>query len=401
MLDYLDSMIGFAAVFLMLSLMLTTAVQMLNSLLGMRSRVLKIGFERIAAHCLGKGGDDLKTLVESWRTDPLLKHGFFGPDAVKRGEMLRLVGQSALKEAVVAATGKGADPEAMKMVQTFVSRVTAERLQTDVKGVTDEIGKLAPGLAANVQQTLDAGIVQASAAVGHAKDVFDHVMDRISDVFRLRCRIITAGMALVATFVLHIDAGYIFNQILTNPSVRKALIQESGGLVTDSNIVAALTPAGLRPLVTNALAGTFLEMKIAGAVTTAVPESVVSCVSAQEWIHQGAGGLLPEAGRQEVCLSLFEKKVSAASAAEFEASHARFEALQRRITKTGLEIAMNNPPPFLSYFCSEAGFRHFLGLLATAVLLSMGAPFWFNTLKELVGLRSQVAQRSDDRAAKA
>lgn len=38
----------------------------------------------------------------------------------------------------------------------------------------------------------------------------------------------------------------------------------------------------------------------------------------------------------------------------------------------------------------------FLGILLTAMLLSLGAPFWYNALKNLIRLRSMIAQKDDD-----
>jgi len=36
--------------------------------------------------------------------------------------------------------------------------------------------------------------------------------------------------------------------------------------------------------------------------------------------------------------------------------------------------------------------QHLLGMIFSALLLSLGAPFWFNTLKSLTSLRSTVAK---------
>ena len=42
---------------------------------------------------------------------------------------------------------------------------------------------------------------------------------------------------------------------------------------------------------------------------------------------------------------------------------------------------------------------HFLGTLAMVVLLSLGAPFWFNTLKQLSSLKPTVTQKIEKEAA--
>jgi hypothetical protein len=45
--------------------------------------------------------------------------------------------------------------------------------------------------------------------------------------------------------------------------------------------------------------------------------------------------------------------------------------------------------------------RNLLRILATAGLLSLGAPFWYNTLKGLANLRSQLAQKQDSEEVQA
>jgi hypothetical protein len=49
------------------------------------------------------------------------------------------------------------------------------------------------------------------------------------------------------------------------------------------------------------------------------------------------------------------------------------------------------PQPFYAYW--RPSWLHLLGVLASAVLLSLGAPFWFNAMKSLMNLRPVLATR--------
>ncbi len=51
------------------------------------------------------------------------------------------------------------------------------------------------------------------------------------------------------------------------------------------------------------------------------------------------------------------------------------------------------PTPY--QFLYIESWRSFAGMLVTAILLSLGAPFWFNTLKSLASLRPVVARKQD------
>lgn len=69
----------------------------------------------------------------------------------------------------------------------------------------------------------------------------------------------------------------------------------------------------------------------------------------------------------------------------------RIEALQHSFDKTGFDLIAH---PFLGRWPGgwwSGLLRHFGGLLITGVLLTLGAPFWFNLLKNLMNLRPAVA----------
>jgi hypothetical protein len=71
----------------------------------------------------------------------------------------------------------------------------------------------------------------------------------------------------------------------------------------------------------------------------------------------------------------------------------RFGTINDQLSSTGIELL---PAPYPKSFRELIGTRrHFFGLLASAALLSLGAPFWFNSLKTLTNLRPALAQQVD------
>ena len=78
-----------------------------------------------------------------------------------------------------------------------------------------------------------------------------------------------------------------------------------------------------------------------------------------------------------------------------------FADLKEKIDSTGFELL---PSPVLSRWAHEgrvAWFRHLFGLALTAGLLTLGAPFWFNLLKNLTSLRPAVATLIEKRPTSA
>jgi hypothetical protein len=57
------------------------------------------------------------------------------------------------------------------------------------------------------------------------------------------------------------------------------------------------------------------------------------------------------------------------------------------------------PDPFYSYWFSSG--LHVWGILASAALLSLGAPFWFNMLKTLTNLRPVLANKTEEKVESA
>jgi hypothetical protein len=70
---------------------------------------------------------------------------------------------------------------------------------------------------------------------------------------------------------------------------------------------------------------------------------------------------------------------------------ANYKDIRSQLAESKLAL-FELPGSFSAWEKGLGGWGGILRLLATAALLSLGAPFWFNTLKGLVNLRSQVAE---------
>jgi len=78
-----------------------------------------------------------------------------------------------------------------------------------------------------------------------------------------------------------------------------------------------------------------------------------------------------------------------------------FGNLTEQMKTAGFEIV---PPGWFARWRTESGtwwFNHFFGLLLTAGLLTLGAPFWFNLLKNLMSLRPALANLIEKRPTSA
>jgi len=84
-----------------------------------------------------------------------------------------------------------------------------------------------------------------------------------------------------------------------------------------------------------------------------------------------------------------------------EARARAFGDLKEQMKTAGFDIV---PPGWLARWPNEGGiwwFNHLFGLLLTAGLLTLGAPFWFNLLKNLTSLRPALANLIEKRPTSA
>jgi hypothetical protein len=180
---------------------------------------------------------------------------------------------------------------------------------------------------------------------------FGSAEDRAEQWFQMHTRIVTVAAAVAVAFLLQLDTMEMYRQLRANPKLVEALlksapgVQEQGGPVLNPRENADKTPEGAK--------------------------------------------------------------------ASQEARKKAFDELKKNIDEAGFDLA---PTPLFSRWKDEhpsewlkdrvSGplaivLQHLLGLLFTAGLLALGAPFWFNLLKNLMSLRPAVANLIEKRPTSA
>jgi hypothetical protein len=87
-----------------------------------------------------------------------------------------------------------------------------------------------------------------------------------------------------------------------------------------------------------------------------------------------------------------EYEASAADTSpEVKAGIAQIETIHATLTQAEFKLVPDAPPTWADY----ADLKHVWGMLTAAALLSLGAPFWFQSLRTVSNLRPVVAQREE------
>ena len=147
------------------------------------------------------------------------------------------------------------------------------------------------------------------------------------------------------------------------------------------------------------------ELKKSGKITAdSNTADAMTNASARKW-------LADQSASPEV-LAAYDKAVQEKSRERTQAAKDEFNDMVGPYNQTSLRLIPEHYPltfdgtcPFVHHVRNFLGFTgwlpssHFFGMLGAAMLLTLGAPFWFNLLKSLASLRSAVSEKIDQENA--
>ncbi len=197
-----------------------------------------------------------------------------------------------------------------------------------------------------------------------------HLMERrTSECFKGWVRIVTVSVSLVVAIAMPADSFDIIQRLDRDAALRATLVDLSRTVV-ESDIQRPDTTMEIAAAALNELAETRSDVPaVICAPRDRTPEEVIA-------------GLCDElAGNAELAEIVQEYR---GLVRKLE-TRARAEANQT-VSQASLHLAELVLKPFNYSSDSFASPSSYLGVLVTALLLSLGAPFWFDTLGRLIGM---------------
>jgi len=231
---------------------------------------------------------------------------------------------------------------------------------------------------------------------------FGSAQDRAEQWFQMHVRIVTIVFAILTAFLLQLDTGDIYRQLHDQPQLVEALVKsapgfvEQGGKILDSSDTPAYhaylfwlekhPSFELKPLPPSGTAKAYHD-----ALEALVKEKSVKPEDAAVWLTE------------------YDELQTKGAEAFLQSRQKTVNTLKDDIEKTDFTlvpagfIARWDDPQRPSGFYSRLGqfWAHLFGVLVTAGLLTLGAPFWFNLLKNLTSLRPAVANLIEKRPSSA
>lgn len=417
MLQQLDSAIAFVVIMLLLSLLVTAIVQAVSAVFDLRgknlTRALADLFKQMDPSLRAASTDiprfkrirnwlihpfsrtTLATqLADAVTTHPILAHTFTRAKAIRKDELLDVLKdlcsddraddinqtvRSALKNILASQV-----PGGTGTVDAARARALAAKLSGQFPNAKDDVETALLQIPANVSR-LDAGV----------EKWFDSVMDRASDVLTRWTRTITIVISVLLVVLLHMDAGSILHQIAMSPEIKAGLNKISDRALAQASEITTDNDRGAV-----ALKNFFAERKLAipESISKAAPQ-LVTCTQAATWLGENSskGTDIPKLTTE------FRDFCEKQTAAALEKSEKQIRNLQADLARTELELIPSGVfgaktdciwkrfSTWGDHYLSSP--RHMLGTLAMVILLSLGAPFWYNVLKELSNLKPKITQK--------
>src|SRR6266566_347703 len=250
---------------------------------------------------------------------------------------------------------------------------------------------------------------------------FDHVMDRASQRFAFEARLVTIVLSCIFVFAAHFDSARLFRSMSEEAELRARLAASAEALdkhaeqlsrpkenahtvvpdVYRKAMVSILRTAPAIPEPAKRKARSKKREKVAATAAPAedrvtseakskamhaleTSPGFASREDAESWLRATLDGN----SARETIAAEYQQEVNAELVSDSDKLIDQSASLKSELARSEFKLFQDER---LSPLSSTAG----PGLLFTIAFLSLGAAFWYNTLKNLASLRPQLAARQD------
>jgi hypothetical protein len=425
MLKQLDVLIGFVVVMSVVSLLITVTTQMVSSLLALRGKnqrdalkALFLGIAGSRSNAVREGAEDLAKLVLKRPTisDSALsvKGSAFDSwklaTAIRPDECLAAINKIAGTKTDQLEQSMGAESDAEKgsILSAKNAAIAMLRALTSPEAKQEALNAIAtakqavPAAANALGQIEDK--VKALASLSQEElqswtKRFQSVQDRAEQWFTMHARRVTVCAAFVLAFGLQLDSFQLLNRLSTDSDLRNGLLNVSSAVQKRADETLNTKFPGT--VYTSALKQ--LKTEDAAAKAFADPPVIENHAQAVDWLRQQSQEHSLDVDAQKALMQRLDNLVQAQSKQRINAAKEEFGSITDLYGQAKVQLI---PQPYpvgrhwwglsnKNLFSSSLWLpnTHFFGLIATAALLTLGSPFWFNLLGNLASLRSTVAAK--------
>lgn len=366
LLELLEAALGFIAVMLLLSLLVTAFTQFVKATFRTKGKHLEVGLTELFA-TIGAGSP----------AEPQPP----SPDLERAKQLAREVCRSPL---LMPVTGTlfGKLRDRARPVRTRIELDELKEVLNAI-GAEERSGNAATkdAAAGSTEKSPDTIVgLAAKVAKGNLDVLFPRLERAMDKRFEFWMRVFSVTGALIAAFVFQVSAPRLLRDLSTDPVLRARYVAAAEGML--DTVDPRLTRLGGYDAVADGALERLQEMH---PDLAEVLEEASGSDRTKAGVLEELDLVLEGRPDREQVLRDYESLLD-----ELYADQARvaFEELSRA---TG-ELASLDITPWRygwRFYSDASGVRwaNWLGVLVTAVLLTFGAPFWYSRLKDVANLR--------------
>lgn len=382
MLDTLDTLIAFVTVTLVLSLLVTGLVQMIQYAVGLRGRNLELGLAGLLASLTAPeavlaGGEnavgienDARKLARNVVHDPRLTQP-------SNGVLFRWLSRKLAKLRDKRFVGKPAGWLYWGMLgrTTWIER-------EELRSVLAKVLKERP--TADVDSTSPEGATIAATSLD--EEPFDRWERNLSKRFQHRMRWLTAVCAIAVVVLFQVDGFTLLRDLSADAELRTRIAGlSSEALGQESGVREMLDLRGAAEEALDRFEARHPEIEAVLEEASGVGPDRASIVAELEAVL---------ADRSPTERDALLKEYSALLDQVIGERQRRARALVDDALGMSARMGLEPWPRGLDFYIPMRLGR-WLGVGVMVFLVSFGAPFWFNTLRNLVGLRDQLKPKEE------
>jgi hypothetical protein len=429
MLDSIDTLIAFVLIMLLVSLLITIAVQMVAAALNLRGLNLAQGLKRTFAVIVPETIDSASEQNAKKLANFVLKGGFlsdsflpnwwiFKPwrhaNAIRPQEVFDAihriaigkepVAKDSLKETAqkllialgmdkktiddaavtIGVVQKGTEEGTQQLTEVLKSlpEETRTKVQDTLKVAKDQVDAIGQAVATQ--------IVSGAKAFDAARKTFDDwsctAQERAQQWLTMHTRILTVIFAFGAAFFLQLDTVEIFKLVSSNKAVRDKLVAQSAAITAQADKALHDSKSVLQKAY-DAWRGSAEP-----SVQTAVASIKVEPNDTREKLTGRIKDALASVPGKDAQMKSFNDTIDKTALDTLKEQAGDYAAVKADFDNTGFDLFPKGNQGRWNRGWAGGCKEHIWGILFSVGLLSLGAPFWYNALGNLTSLRSAVAQ---------
>lgn len=398
-LEHFDTVMSFMVVMLLLSLLITILVQCVVALFGLRGWNLHFGVIQLLEQLDPDLKIHAKNIAKAILEHPSVAHmpvfvgGRRKATAIRQDELLRILRDlSQANSSTLTGDAKRALSSALKEEDALDAVDLTNRLGS----VIGELTKVFPSQAQAISDAANRCLAKTNQLQVRVNAWFDTVMDRTTERFILYTRWITAVLALSLATGLQVDSIQLFKQLSSSPELRARLIQSGDAALKEAGTLVADKRT---PLAAQAIRAMKDDLEDQGdkALVAGAKDDLVTRKDGRDWLIKTFSE-----PKLETVIAAYDRQFEEATFNNLKDLEAAYRQVKLSLDDTGVQLFhQSNPVPrkHLQWQHLEWIWLPRMGELITGLFLSLGAPFWFNALRQLANLRPAIAGKVERESA--